>query len=278
MFDVRRELIQRGIQVGPALYEKCLFGSGIYPLGERMVVKAELTNRNDVRMMKESINMLKMARHGIGPNIHNIGSFKVRGGDKSVQILFYIIMEKYVLDLGVLEKEMPSTLFDSISGFMINRLFKQVAYATRMILTDLKPQNIVANLDLVFTPQSAMKLRIVQVGLIDFGPDYSSILPTHIHSKTAHTSMILLYFAISSALGFTRCAETMLPFIKRRSQDDLNEAVTWMNSHPLINKSTRQYISKTSSVSDIYIKLLQSIREKTEQTTNVYEFLPSTVV
>ena len=65
MFDVRNELIQRGILVGPALYEKCLFGSGIYPLGETMVVKAELTSTNDCHMSKESTYMMKMASHGI---------------------------------------------------------------------------------------------------------------------------------------------------------------------------------------------------------------------
>jgi hypothetical protein len=260
MLDVRHELVHRGILVGPALYEKCLFGSGIYPLGENMVVKAELasTDSHIARMMKESTYMLNMASHGIGPKIRDIGSFKVRGED---QTLVYIIMDKFVVDLGIIEMEMPSTLLDSTTGFMIHNLFKKVAYETRMILTDLKPQNIVANLDLVFPREENLRLRISRVGLIDFGTEYCAQLPTNIHPRTAHTAMVLLYFAISSAVGSQRCAELILPYIKRRKPDNLSEAIMWMDIHPVINMATRQYVSSTRTVSDIYTTLVQNIRK-----------------
>jgi hypothetical protein len=259
MLNVRHELVKRGIPVGPALYEKCMFGSGVYPLEERMVVKAELTSdeSHTNRIMEESTYMLKMASHGIGPKICDIGSFEVRSGET----LVYIIMEQYVVDMGKIEQMMSSTLLDSTSGFMIHNLFKKVAYETRMLLTDLKPQNIVANLDFIFPRKTQVKLRISRVGLIDFGTEYCAKLPANIHSRTAHTAMVLLYYSISSALGSKRCAEIILPYIKRRKRDDLNEAITWMNTHPVINMATRQYISRTRTVSEIYNALIQNIHE-----------------
>ena len=251
MINVRDELMERGLSVGYAMYEKCLYGSGIYPLGENLVVKAELveTAGHHDRMNDERTNMVFLAQHAIGPKIVDTGSFPVDEGHKT---LVYMIMEKYMVDLGtlsILNKQMPSTPLDSTAGWLLNKLFKQTAYGARMLLTDLKPQNIVANLDLVISPPSIGKVRVASVALIDFGPEYCVPLACGAPAHSAYLAMLLLYSSISVALGYNDCAEIVSPFIKRCSREEIRQTVVWMDTQMVAQRAIRQYTtSQTASV------------------------------
>jgi hypothetical protein len=236
MVQVRDELIHRGIPVGMALYEKCLSGSGIYPLGTDRVVKAELADdvRHVSRLEREGRYMLRMAEHAIGPKIERMGSFET--GDEGVVV--YIIMERYTADFGTLSSLRPPTSFnllDHTTGWMINNLFRRTAYRARMLLTDLKPHNIVANLD------CSDHARISSVAFIDFSPEYCGPLAVNTVARTAYLSMLLLYSAISTSLGFQRCAQIISPYITRRRPDELQTSVEWMETQPSILKAMLQY-------------------------------------
>jgi hypothetical protein len=253
MLNVRDELLGHGLHVGRAVYEKCPYGSGIYPLGEHLVVKAELveTAGHHERMKTERLNMSWLAHHDVGPKVADTGSFLVDMGNKTI---VYMIMEKYMVDLGtlsVLNKQMPSTPLDYTAGWLLNKLFKQTAYVARMLLTDLKPQNIVANLDLVVSPLSSGNVRVASVALIDFGPEYCVSLEHDFPAHTAYLSMLLLYSSISTALGCSDCAEIVSPFIKRCSREEIRETVVWMDTQRVVQRAIRQYTS-VKTASDLY--------------------------
>jgi serine/threonine protein kinase len=244
MIDVRSELIGHGLYVGPALYEKCLYGSGIYPLDTTRVVKAELTGKvgDRARLLKECTYMKDMYGHAVGPKIYASGSFNTHGG----QTIVYTLMERYVSDLDALSTRNPSLLMDPTVGWMINRLFRRAAYRARMLLTDLKPSNIVTNMDL-----NVGRLRINEVVLIDFGSEHCIQLPDGVHARIGYVSMLLLYTTISTAQGLYYCAKLMKPFIRRQPENVLRETVTWMEDQPLILQALRQYTT-IRSASDMF--------------------------
>jgi hypothetical protein len=236
---VRTELWRYGLHVGNAMYEKCLFGSGVYPLGETTVVKAELADDSSVdRLEAEATSMIRMCIHSICPMVYSTGSFPVPSG----KTIVYIVMERYACDLGEIGTFRPSLVLDQTVGWMIHRRLRQVAYRAGMMLTDMKPTNIVVNID-------RHRSRISDVVLIDFGPEYCvSLLSLDVHPHTAYIAMLLLYVSISIALRFHQCANLMLPFIKRQSPDAVQAVVTWMDGQPIILKSIRQYtLVKTAS-------------------------------
>lgn len=241
MVDVRFELTNYGLLVGIALYEKCLSGSGVYPLGETMVVKAEVASdaRHVSRLMEEGVYMRQMDSHSIGPKVYTTGSFRVTGGT-----IVYSIMKRYAGDLGTLsqlETYVPSELIDSTVGWLVNTLFRRVAYRARLLLTDLKPPNIVADIDLILSMPTPPRVRISDVILIDFGPEYCTCLSGDVHPRTAHVTMLLLYSAISTSLGFKRCADVMAPYIARQSPGVLRATIEWMDQQPIVQKAIRQY-------------------------------------
>ena len=252
--NVRDELRDHGFPVGTALYEKCLWGSGIYPLGANYVVKAELVcdAGHRARMQHEGHTMAWMDMHAVGPKVVDIGSFEVIAGS---QTLMYMIMERFMLDLGTLStlnKRMPSTPLDHTAGLMLTHLFKRTAYHARMLLTDLKPSNVVANLDLVVGASAAPpSVRVSSLVLIDFGPEYCLPLTPEMSARTAYLAMLLLYYAIATSLGFTRCAEIVEPFIARCSQKEVDHTVAWMDGQPVVGKAIRQYTTAQSAV-EIY--------------------------
>jgi hypothetical protein len=258
MMNVREELLGHGLPVGYAMYEKCPYGSGVYPLGEDLVVKAELVGASDHhdRMTKERINMIWMAQHAVGPKIVDSGSFDV-AVDGEKQSVLYTVMEKYMVDLGtlsVLNKKMPSTPLDPTAGWLINKLFKNTAYKARMLLTDLKPQNMVANLDLVIVPNVHGRVRVASVALIDFGPEYCLSLPPDVPARVAYLTMLMLYSAISVALGYKECAEIVSPFIRRCSLKDIQLTVAWMDTQSVVQRAVRQYTS-AQTASELYANL-----------------------
>ena len=252
--DVRSELERYGLPVGMALYEKCLNGSGVYPLGDSMVVKAELTedSRHISRLETESAYMQSMGTLGIGPKVYAMGSLLVQG-----QTIVYIVMEKYAGDLGTLsdmEHSMSSVLLGQTVGWMINRLFRRVAYRARMVLTDLKPQNIVANVDLRLPDTEITEsppVRISKVALIDFGSEYCMSLPPDVSSSTAYIAMLLLYSAISTALGFHKCADIMARYIHRQSPDAVRSTIYWMDTQPVVLKSIQQF-TKSQTAAQLF--------------------------
>ena len=253
--NVREELLTHGLSVGYALYEKCPYGSGVYPLGEDLVVKAELVGTSDHRdrMKKEGINMAWMALHAVGPTIVDSGSISV-SLDGEQQAVLYTVMEKYMVDLGtlsVLNKNMPSTPLDHTAGWLINKLFKNTAYKARMLLTDLKPQNIVANLDLIIGPRASGHVRVASVLLIDFGPEFCLPLPHDVSARVAYLAMLLLYSAISVALGYKECAEIVSPFIRRCSREDIQLTVEWMDTQSVVQRAVRHYTS-AQTASELY--------------------------
>jgi hypothetical protein len=252
--DVGSELRIHGLPVGIVMYEKCLNGSGVYPLGDNMVVKAELTNgsRHMSRLAMEVVHMRSMDTLGVGPKVYHTGSLLVQG-----QIIIYIIMEKYAGDLGTLsdmEHLMSSVLLDQTVGWMINRLFRRVAYRARMVLTDLKPQNIMANVDILFTVSDnpvPHPVRISEVVLIDFGSEYCMSLSRDVLSITAYIAMLLLYSAISTSLGFHKCATIMTRYIRRQSPDDVRSTISWMDKQPVVLKSI-QHFTKTRTATQLF--------------------------
>jgi hypothetical protein len=246
--DMGMELVRYGFPVGPAMYEKCLFGSGVYPLGISTVVKAELAAdpSTEARLVVEGALMCRMHDQAIGPRVYATGAFPVHTATGPATIV-YTVMERYMVDLGSLADTRPSLLLDSTVGWMINRLFRRVAYHARVVLTDLKPTNIVANLDI---PRG----RISEVVLIDFGPEYSTSLSPDVHPRTAYLSMLLLYSTISTALGFHQCAQLMMPYIARQPPDTIQAAVLWMNDHPTVVRAIRQY-TNMSTASELYSRI-----------------------
>jgi hypothetical protein len=246
MLNIRDELVGHGLSVGFAMYEKCPYGSGVYPLGEDLVVKAELVGDfgHQERMQKEGTTMAWMAHHAVGLTMINTGSIAV-DVDGEQQTILYMVMEKYMVDLGtlsVISKKMPSNPFDCTTGWLINKLFKHTAYEARMLLTDLKPPNIVANLDVIIPQQgNDPRVRVASVALIDFGPEYCLSLPPDIPSRTVHLTMLLLYSSISLALGYPECAEIVSPFIRRFPRQYLQETVTWMDTQSVVQRAVQQY-------------------------------------
>jgi len=252
--NVRDELRDHGFPVGTALYEKCLWGSGIYPLGANYVVKAELVcddAGHRARMQHEGHTMAWMELHAVGPKVVATGAFEVAAGR---QTLMYMIMERFMLDLGTLStlnKRMPSTPLDHTAGLMLTHLFKRTAYHARMLLTDLKPSNVVANLDLVLASAAAPSVRVASLVLIDFGPDYCLPLTPEMSARTAYLAMLLLYVAIATSLGCIRCAEIVDPFIARCSQKEVDHTVAWMDGQRVVRKAIRQYTT-AQSASELY--------------------------
>jgi len=270
--DVRKELIAYGLPVGTALYEKCLAGSGVYALGATMVVKAELASdpRQVSRLMTEGTYMRQMETYAIGPKVYRTGVIQVQHSSRA--LIVYSILERYTCDLGILsdlESQMPSTVIDSTVGWLLNSLFRRVAYRTRLLLTDLKPSNIVANLDMILLSTLTPRVRISDVILIDFGPEYCIALPEDVHSRTAHVTMLLLYSAISTALGFQRCADVIAPYIARLSVDVLGAAVAWMDHQPVVQTAIRQYTTSPNA-STLFAFLLQPRVQGSETQMYIY--------
>ena len=246
---VRDELRDHGFPVGSALYEKCLWGSGVYPLGANYVVKAELVcdAGHRARMQHEGHMMVWMDIHAVGPKVICKGSFEVAAGSRT---LMYMIMERFMLDLDLLSTLwMPSTPLDHTAGLMLTHLFKRTAYHARILLTDLKPSNVVVNLDLVV--RASASVRVTSLALIDFGPEYCLPLTPEMSARTAYLAMLLLYFAITTSLGFTRCAAIVDPFIARCSQTEVDQTVAWMDGQPVVGKAIRQYTT-AQSAAEIY--------------------------
>lgn len=247
--DVRKELSDQGLGVGHALYEKCLFGSGVYPLGDdnTLVVKAELADTPG-RMRRETTYMELMAKHGVGPQITGSGSFEVLSEGKWIT---YVVMNRYMTTLATVEQSMASSsLLDHSTGWMLNNLLKRTAYRARMLLTDLKPSNIVANLDL--DKSTTPRARVCSIVLIDFGPADCRPLPPGVTSRTAYVAMLLLYSSISRTLGFTRCAELLVSYIQRRTPSERKEARAWMATQPIIRRALRHYQPEKNSLITFY--------------------------
>jgi serine/threonine protein kinase len=246
--NVRSELLCHGLQVGQAIYEKCLYGSGIYPLETSKVVKAELADDSIAvdRLITEARSMKWMHHHSVAPSIYYTGCFRTTHGT-----VVYTIMARYMCDLGSVEDKLPCLLYhDDTVGWMINRLFRRTAYQARLLLTDLKPTNIVANFD-------SARTRISEVVLIDFGPEYCVPLDPDVSVRIAYLSMLLLYSTICTTLGFHHNANLILPYIQRQGQHNIRASLTWMDSQPVVLKSIRQY-TMVQTASELHFMWIRS--------------------
>ena len=219
--DTRALLASRGFTVGRCIHEKCPWGSGVYTYGPGWVIKAErvMGSAHRDRIQLEHALMRAAGSVHVGPVVQDTYC------DDHVA---YATMRRFHASLAAVP--VP----DTTTGLLVASLLRGAAYRMRTLVADLKPDNVVVML-------SAGGSRIDQAALIDFEPGYCRRLPPHIPSRWAYLAMLMLFHAVAAKIGPPAHAVAIRPFIVRHAPSDIRAAVKWAESHPLVQRTLRQY-------------------------------------